>query len=37
MKKKWSTPELRDLSVDLTKSIEYVDFCELGIDRNIRV
>ena len=28
MRKKWSTPELRDLSVDLTRSTEYVDFCE---------
>lgn len=27
MKKEWSTPELRDLSVDLTKTIEYVDYC----------
>ena len=27
MKKEWSTPELRDLSVDLTSAIEYVDYC----------
>ena len=27
MKKEWSTPELRDLSVDLTNAIEYVDYC----------
>ena len=27
MRKEWSTPELRDLSVDLTNAIEYVDYC----------
>lgn len=27
MKKEWGTPELRDLSVDLTNAIEYVDYC----------
>lgn len=27
MKKEWSTPELRDLLVNLTNTIEYVDYC----------
>ena len=27
MKKEWGMPELRDLSVDLTNAIEYVDYC----------
>ena len=27
IKKEWSTPELRDLSVDLTRATEYVDYC----------
>ena len=27
MKKEWIKPELRDLSVELTNAIEYVDYC----------
>ena len=30
MKKEWSTPELRDLLVNLTNTIEYVDYCNWG-------
>ena len=41
MKKEWGTPELRDLSVDLTNAIEYVDYCNWvpidGIQRTMEV
>lgn len=33
MKKEFVKPELRDLSVNLTKDIEYVDYCNwVGIE-----